>query len=87
MPRRKSSIKATRSGKKKRARNTKVKKELRDVMKKFQLLLTEKKTEEATKLLPTVFSKLDKAAKKGIIHKNLACRKKSRLSLKVLPKA
>jgi small subunit ribosomal protein S20 len=87
MPRRKSSIKATRSGKKKRARNTKVKKELRDVMKKFQLLLTEKKSEEAVKLLPTVFSKLDKAAKKGIIHKNLAGRKKSRLSLKVLPKA
>ena len=47
----------------------------------------EKKSEEAIKLLPTVFSKLDKAAKKGIIHKNLAGRKKSRLSLKVLPKA
>ncbi|MDD5655385.1 MAG: 30S ribosomal protein S20 [Candidatus Omnitrophica bacterium] len=86
MPRRKSSIKATRAGKKKRERNTKVKKELRDVMKKFQLFLTEKKSEEAKQLLPKVFSKLDKAAKKGIIHKNLACRKKSRLSLKVLPK-
>ena len=56
---------------------------LRDIMKKFLLLVSAKKAAEAKSLLSQVFSKLDKAAKKGIIHKNEACRKKSRLSLKV----
>ena len=36
-------------------------------------------SEEASKALPEVVSKIDKLAKKGAIHKNKAARSKSRL--------
>jgi small subunit ribosomal protein S20 len=84
MPRRKSSIKRKRADKKRHVRNLKVKKELKNIIKKFQTLLSTDKAAEAKSLLAQVFSKLDKAAKKGVIHKNEAYRRKSRLSLKVL---
>ena len=35
--------------------------------------------DEANASLPTAMKKIDKAAKKGILHKNAAARKKSRL--------
>lgn len=83
MPRRKSSIKRKHADKKRRVRNLKVKKELKDIIKKFRLLVSSQKAAEAKSLLSQIFSKLDKAAKKGIIHKNEARRRKSRLNLKV----
>ncbi len=43
-------------------------------------MLSEKKTEEAKKLLPQVYKFLDKAAKTGLIKKNTASRKKSRIT-------
>lgn len=81
MPRRKSSIKRKRADAKKHLRNLKVKKGLKKTIKKFQTLLLEKKTEEAKAFLKEVFSALDKAAKKDIIPRRTANRKKSRLSL------
>lgn len=81
MPRRSTSIKTQRSIKRKHLGNLKVKVELKKTLKKFQGLVLEKKLEEAKQLLKVAFSKLDKAAKKGIIPKNRADRKKSRLSL------
>jgi len=39
-----------------------------------------KKIEEARKLLPRVYKLLDKAAKTGLIKKNTASRKKSRIT-------
>jgi len=83
MPRRSTSIKTQRSIKRKHLRNLKVKIELKKTLKKFQGLVLEKKLEEAKQFLKVAFSKLDKAAKKGIIPKNRADRKKSRLSLHV----
>ena len=80
MPRRRTSLKAQRKDKKRRLRNLKIKREIKKIIKKFQALLLEKNIAEAKKVLPEVFSKLDKAAKKGIIKKNKAARKKSRLS-------
>ncbi|MFZ9186776.1 MAG: 30S ribosomal protein S20, partial [Holophagaceae bacterium] len=38
---------------------------------------------EALKLLPAIFGLVDRAQKTGLIHKNAANRKKSRLSIKV----
>jgi len=42
-------------------------------------LLAEGRIEEAREVLPLAMSALDKAAEKGIIHKNNAARRKSRL--------
>jgi len=80
MPRRKTSLKKTRADKKKHLRNLKIKQQLKKTLKQFQALLSAKNTAEAKKLLVKVFSQLDKAAKKKIIHGNTADRKKARLS-------
>jgi len=42
--------------------------------------VSEKKIEEAKKLLPQVYKVLDKAAKTKLIKKNTASRKKSRIA-------
>lgn len=79
MPRRRSSIKRQRVDKRKHLRNLKVKRDLKKTLKKMQELLSAKNVQEAKAFLKTVYSRLDKAAKKGIIHRNTANRKKSRL--------
>ncbi len=80
MPRRKTSIQTTRADKKKHYRNLKIKQQLKKTMKHFQELLAAKSFDEAKKVLANVFSQLDKAAKKQIIHFGTANRKKSRLA-------
>lgn len=51
----------------------------RTFIKKTRKLLAEGKIEEAKEALRLAVSALDKAAEKGIIHKNNAARRKSRL--------
>lgn len=80
MPRRKSSVMHARLSEKRHRMNLKIRQELKKTIKKLQALLSAKNIEEAKKLLVKVFSQLDKAAKKKIIHPNLANRKKSRLN-------
>jgi small subunit ribosomal protein S20 len=84
MPRRKSSLKRNRADKKRRLRNIRTKQELKKILKKFQALLSSKNIAEAKTLLVKVYSQLDKAAKKRIIHPKTASRKKSRLARKLL---
>lgn len=84
MPRRRTSIKKTRADKKKRLRNLKIKQQLKKTIKKFQALLSAKKIEEAKTILKNVFSQLDKAAKKRVIHPKTANRKKSRLAKRLI---
>ena len=79
MPRRRTSLKSNRVNKRKHARNLKVKGQLKKTIKKFQELLTKENTTEAKAFISKVFSQLDKAAKKNIIHPATANRKKSRL--------
>jgi small subunit ribosomal protein S20 len=79
MPRRKTSVKKTRSDKNKHLRNLRVKLQLKKTIKQFQALLSAKNTAEAKTLLKKVFSQLDKAAKKRIIHPKTSDRRKSRL--------
>ena len=79
MPRRRTSLKSNRINKRKHARNLKVKLQLKKTIKKFQALLLEKKSGEAKTFITKVFSHLDKAAKKNIIHPATANRRKSRL--------
>lgn len=80
MPRRRTSVKKSRGDKKKHLRNLRVKQQLKKTLKKFQSLLSAKNIAEAKTFLEKVFSELDKAAKKNIIHPNTASRKKSRLA-------
>ena len=86
MPHQRTSVKSLRQNKQRRLHNLKIKQELKKILKKFSKSVTTKDKNEAKTLLSQVFSKLDKAAKKGIIKKNTASRKKSRLH-KILSKA
>ena len=83
MANRRSSIKKIRVDRQRRTRNVRVSSELRTVARKVQALIIGKNTEAALKESRELFSKLDKAVKKGILHKNYASRRKSRITLKI----
>ena len=79
MPITSSAKKALRSSKRKRIFNLRRKGEMQSVIKQYKKLVSAKKTDEAKKLIPKLQKAIDKAAKRGIIKKNTASRKKSRL--------
>jgi small subunit ribosomal protein S20 len=79
MPRRKTSLKRKRADKKRHLRNLKIKQQLKKTIKKFHALLSAKNINEAKALLGKVFSQLDKAAKKRVLHPRTSDRRKSRL--------
>jgi len=81
----KSAQKALRQSLKRRKKNIGKKEKIKKLLKELKVLLFQKKTDEAKKLLPVVFKILDKAAKTGLIKKGTASRNKSRLS-KLFPK-
>ena len=83
MPRRRTSLKRNRQNQKKHLRNLKVKIQLKKTLKSLQELINTKNLEEAKKIISKVFSQLDKAAKKNIIHPKTASRKKSRLMKRI----
>ena len=68
---------------KKALRNQSAKSELKTETKKFLDLISSKKMDEAKKQLNHLISQLDRAKSKGIIHKNTASRKISRLMKKI----
>ncbi len=80
MPITKSVKKALRQSFKRRTRNIRKKKNIKILLKKLQVLISEKKTKEAENILPQIYKALDKAAKAGIIKKNTASRRKSRIT-------
>ena len=80
MPITKSAKKALRASKRKRTFNLRRKKAISDVVKKVKKLELSKKLDEASKLLPQAYKAIDKAVKRGILKKNTAARKKSRLA-------
>ncbi|OGZ04895.1 MAG: 30S ribosomal protein S20 [Candidatus Lloydbacteria bacterium RIFCSPHIGHO2_02_FULL_54_17] len=51
---------------------------MRETLKDFRKLVAEGHHAEAEKKLPLLYKALDKAAKRGVIKKNTAARKKSR---------
>ncbi|MBI3991108.1 MAG: 30S ribosomal protein S20 [Candidatus Omnitrophica bacterium] len=83
MPILKSAFKRMRRDRKKLISNAAIKAELRTLGKKLEKFVTGKKITEAKNLVRLLSSKLDKAVTKGVIHKNTASRKKSRLDLKI----
>ena len=79
MPNIRSAAKAMRSSAKKHIRNKSIKSALKTATKKVEKLAVPDQVEAAGATMPGVASALDKAAQKGIIHRNTAARKKSRL--------
>ena len=75
-----SAKKAHRASLTKKVYNDRRRKDMRSAIKKVAKLVSEKKTKEAEAALPTAFKAIDKAWKRGIIKKNNAARKKSRLA-------
>jgi small subunit ribosomal protein S20 len=80
MPHSKQAKKRVRQNEKSRIRNKSRKSEIKTLMKKVEKACAERNAETAKKLLAKVVSKLDKAEKTGIYHKNTVARKKSKLS-------
>ncbi|OGW90983.1 MAG: 30S ribosomal protein S20 [Omnitrophica bacterium RIFCSPHIGHO2_02_FULL_63_14] len=81
MAHRRSSIKKIRVDRKRHEQNQRVISNLKTVTKRLKALIDQKKHPEAAACSREVFSKLDKAVKKGVIHANVASRRKSRLAL------
>ena len=80
----KSSLKRARQIRERNVRNKRVKKSFKTATKKLELGIKEKKDiQELTPLLTKAISLIDKAAKKGVLHKNTAGRKKSLISKKI----
>ena len=76
----KSAKKAFRQSEKRRKHNALNKSKIKNLEKRIDKLLAEKKISEARKLLPEIYQALDKAAKRNVIKKNKASRKKSRIA-------
>ena len=83
MPQKRSACKEIRKSKKKHLRNIAVTSEMKSSIRKYNALLEAKKMDQAKELLKVVSSQLSRASGKGIIHKNTASRKISRLSKKL----
>lgn len=77
MPNHKSCEKRLRQDEKRRARNNYVRSTLKTLSKKVHSNMS---IEEKENLLQTIYSQLDKAAKKGVIHARTASRRKSRIA-------
>ena len=77
MPIIKSAKKRVKVANKAAIRNSKTKRSLKTAIKSFTKALG---TKESAKSLSTVQSEIDKAAKKGVMHKNKAARKQAQLA-------
>lgn len=78
-----SAMKRVRQAEKRRLRNKSVKSYLKTISKKVENAISIGNKEEATRILKEAIKAHMRAASKGIIHKNSASRKISRLTKKV----
>ncbi|MBN2197925.1 30S ribosomal protein S20 [Candidatus Wolfebacteria bacterium] len=87
MPNTKSAEKALRQTIRRRKRNIKKKKDLKETIKQYKKLISDPNAsgqdEKIKQSLSLVYKKLDKAAKVNLIKKNKANRLKSRLTKKI----
>ncbi|MFA5086989.1 MAG: 30S ribosomal protein S20 [Candidatus Paceibacterota bacterium] len=79
MPITKSAKKQLRQNPKKKVKNDLRKAEMKKLLKQALALIEEKKVADLEKLLPSIYKAIDKACKTGVIKKNNAARKKSRI--------
>jgi small subunit ribosomal protein S20 len=78
----KSAIKRAKIAERNRLRNVAIKSEIKTYIKKLEASLSSK-DENLDDNLKKAISKLDKAVSKGVLHRNTAARKKSRLMKKI----
>ena len=83
MPNLKTSIKDLRSSKRKSVYNDRLRKRVKKSIKNFQKNLVDGDKDKAEKSLKNVYKVLDKAAKKNVIKKGKASRKRSRLAVQL----
>lgn len=83
MPIIKAAIKHVRKSGRLRAVNRANTEMLKRAVKDIKKLAAQKKKDEYAKMLPAVFSIIDKSAKRNLIHRNNAARKKSALARKL----
>ena len=76
----KSQIKRNKQNEKARQRNKAVKSSLKTAVRSFREAADAGDTEKAGEALKAAYVKLDKAASKGVIHKNQAANRKSALA-------
>ena len=76
----KSQIKRNKQNEKARQRNKAVKSELKTAVRKFREAADAGNVDEATLAMRAASVKLDKAASKGVIHKNQAANRKSAIA-------
>lgn len=81
MPNIKSAIKRVQLNKLQNAKNTAARSALKTTLRRFEEAITNN-AENAAEALQKASRALDKAASKGLIHKNKAARKKSRMNKK-----
>lgn len=79
----KSQVKRNRTNERARLRNQSVKSAVRTAIRAFREAAEAGDKEKASELLLSTGRKLDKAASKGVIHKNQAARRKSRLAKRI----
>ena len=77
MPRTQSAIKSSRQANERRARMQPYKTHMKTMMRKLSEAAQAGNKDEAAKMLPMVYKSIDMAAKKNLIHKKTAARKKS----------
>lgn len=75
----KSAIKRNKQNEKRRLRNRVYRGRARTSVKKARLAMAEQNLDDARQATLEAISALDKAAEKGVLHKNNAARRKSRL--------
>lgn len=79
MPQRRTAIKELRKNRTRHMQNLDIKTDLKKTLKQFSVTASTKKP-EAAELLKTVYKKLDKAAKRNVIHKKTAARRKAKFA-------
>lgn len=79
MPIKHSALKQLRKDRQRELRNRAVRSELKTLTKRLVGLLKAQKVDEAAALIGLVTKKYDRAASKGILHRNTAARHNSRL--------
>ena len=83
MPNIKSSIRSVKTDAERRAKNAQVKSQVRTATRKTVEAVAAGQAEEAKAAFIKATSVSDKAANKGVLHKNTAARKKANLAAKV----
>jgi small subunit ribosomal protein S20 len=81
--RHKSAIKRHRQSLKKAARNRTVRTQVRHTVRELREVIGRNEKDAAGKMLPEVVKTIDKAVTKGVLHRNSAARRISRLSKQV----